>query len=77
MDTPAWIADGYCHNKPHLTFLFYSDQPSEQESAKRMCTVCPVKAQCLVAALERNERFGIWGGTSPADRKRLKARLNL
>ena len=75
METPDWIAEGYCHNKPHLTHLFFSDDPSEQASAKRMCNVCPVRAMCLLGALERNERFGIWGGTTPADRKRIRAAL--
>jgi WhiB family redox-sensing transcriptional regulator len=33
---------------------------------------CPVRPQCLDAALERGELFGIWGGLSREDRAALK-----
>lgn len=75
METPDWISEGVCTSKPHLTRLFFSDQPSEQDEAKAMCHTCPVAAHCLVAAILRDERFGIWGGLSPADRRRLKGKL--
>lgn len=71
IETPDWIAEGTCHNKPHLTFLFFSDDPYDQAQAKSMCARCPVASFCLVAALERRERFGIWGNTTPADRRRI------
>jgi len=75
MNTPDWIEEGRCHDRPHLTYLFFSDDPSEQKTAKAMCGECPVRAHCLVYSLESNERFGIWGGTSPAERKRIRERI--
>jgi WhiB family redox-sensing transcriptional regulator len=77
METPEWIAEGVCTSKPWLTYLFFSDQPGEQAEAKAMCHRCPVAAHCLVDAIRNNEKFGIFGGTSPADRRRLKASINL
>ena len=38
-----------------------------------MCAGCPVRAQCLEHALAHDERFGVWGGTSERERRRLKA----
>lgn len=67
--------DGRCHGKRNITHLFYSDLSSEQASAKRLCFACPVQTECLQAALDNNERFGIWGGLLPAERKRLKGKL--
>ena len=40
--------------------------------AKAVCRNCPVWAECLGYALERDEAFGIWGGLSPRERRHLK-----
>lgn len=45
--------------------------------AKAVCNgtgsvpVCPVKQTCLEYALERKERFGIWGGMSERERAKV------
>ena len=31
-------------------------------TAKELCSVCPVRTQCLQAALNNKEVWGIWGG---------------
>ena len=41
---------------------------------KRICSGCEVRAQCLEYALAHDERFGIWGGLSERERRRLKRR---
>lgn len=40
--------------------------------AKQICSDCPVQRECLDYALKHNETFGVWGGTSYEDRKKLK-----
>lgn len=45
----------------------------EIRSAVAMCRECPVQQQCLDFALDTNQEFGIWGGTSEDDRRRLRA----
>lgn len=42
--------------------------------AKRICAACPVREECLAHALACNERYGIWGGTTPFDRRKMKRR---
>jgi WhiB family redox-sensing transcriptional regulator len=42
--------------------LWFADTPAELELAKTLCTSCPVRRQCLAAALERAEPWGVWGG---------------
>ena len=42
--------------------------------AKRICTRCEVRAECLEYALGSDERFGIWGGLSERERRKLKRR---
>lgn len=36
--------------------------------AKAICANCPVDAECLEAAFEVDEPFGIWGGLTPRER---------
>lgn len=44
----------------------------ENLMAKRICDDCPVKQQCLDWALENNERYGIWGGATPRERRGMR-----
>ncbi len=40
--------------------------------AKGVCASCPVREECLAFAVELNQSEGIWGGHSPAERRRLR-----
>ena len=42
--------------------LFFAERPDDLERAKALCVDCPVRAQCLAAALDRGEPWGVWGG---------------
>jgi WhiB family redox-sensing transcriptional regulator len=42
--------------------LWFADNPIELERAKTLCADCPVRRQCLAAALDRAEPWGVWGG---------------
>jgi WhiB family redox-sensing transcriptional regulator len=48
---------------------------SQAAAAKRVCARCPVRASCLAWALRGGEQDGIWGGTTPGERRCLRARL--
>lgn len=39
--------------------------------ARRICASCPVREQCLDAALDRREPVGMWAGTTPAERRKI------
>ncbi len=51
---------------------FFPEKGGSTREAKRICTGCEVKAECLDYALANDERFGIWGGLSERERRRLK-----
>lgn len=53
--------------------LFYPEKGESTKQAKRICQNCPVRAECLQDALDNRERFGIWGGQSERDRRKLAA----
>lgn len=42
------------------------------KTAKALCAVCPILAQCRDGALKRAEPYGIWGGTDPAERRAIR-----
>ena len=52
--------------------LFFPDQAASSRAAKEVCRQCPVIAECLALALANNERFGVWGGMSEEDRRRMR-----
>lgn len=42
--------------------LWFADNPVDLERAKALCAQCPIRRECLAAALERQEPWGVWGG---------------
>jgi len=53
---------------------FFPEKGGSTREAKRICAVCEVRAECLEYALAHDERFGIWGGLSERERRKLKRR---
>jgi WhiB family redox-sensing transcriptional regulator len=51
--------------------LFYPEVDECPNEAKRVCALCPVRKECLTDALQRREPHGVWGGTTPNERKHL------
>jgi WhiB family redox-sensing transcriptional regulator len=51
---------------------FFPEKGGSTREAKRICSSCEVRRECLEYALENDERFGIWGGLSERERRRLK-----
>ena len=51
---------------------FFPEKGGSTREAKRVCRSCEVRAECLEYALENDERFGIWGGLSERERRRIK-----
>jgi WhiB family redox-sensing transcriptional regulator len=52
--------------------LFFPERGASTREAKEVCKGCSVRAECLEYALSNGERFGIWGGLSERERRRLR-----
>lgn len=66
----AWQEESLCaQTDPEA---FFPEKGGSTREAKRICVGCTVKAECLEYALAKDERFGIWGGLSERERRRLK-----
>ncbi len=53
---------------------FFPEKGGSTREAKRVCLACEVRSECLEYALANDERFGIWGGLSERERRRVKKR---
>lgn len=52
--------------------LFFPERGEPSEQIKAVCDGCPIKDACLEFALANDEEFGVWGGTSARERKRMR-----
>ncbi|MGD0345070.1 MAG: WhiB family transcriptional regulator [Acidimicrobiales bacterium] len=70
----AWQARANCMGvDPEL---FFPERGSSTREAKEVCRGCVVRVECLEFAIANSEKFGIWGGMSERERRRVRrARL--
>ena len=61
-----------CADKPTDMFFPHGENISQKtQEAIKVCNGCPIAVQCLTWAIQ-NEDHGIWGGTTPSERKELR-----
>ena len=66
----SWRLDALCaETDPEA---FFPEKGGSTREAKRVCGGCAVRDECLESALTNDERFGIWGGLSERERRRLR-----
>lgn len=70
-DSHGWWDRGACVGVDPA--LFFPARGESTTEAKRICRACPVREECLDHALTPPlERFGIWGGLSERERRRIR-----
>ena len=52
--------------------LFFPERGASTREAKAVCRGCVVSDECLEYALSNSEKFGIWGGMSERERRRVR-----
>ena len=68
-DERPWVVFSACRDTdPDVFFPVTRD---EADAALAICATCTVRAECLDYALEARERYGVWGGTTEKQRRRL------
>jgi WhiB family redox-sensing transcriptional regulator len=65
-----WSARAVCSQTDPEAF--YPEKGGSTKDAKKVCQGCPVQKKCLQWALDHDERYGVWGGLSERERRRLK-----
>lgn len=67
-----WVTDSACIG--FEVKIFFPGADGDARPALRICENCPVRAECLEYALESRQRYGVWGGTTERQRRRILRR---
>jgi len=66
---PDWErAACWQHPDPNI---FHTTEKQDPRPAKAVCVTCPIQVDCMLWALETKQQDGIWGGTTPHERRRI------
>lgn len=77
-DREAWSLEGLCLGLgKKADKIFFPEQGGNTKEAKCLCARCPVRTQCLEYALRRGEKFGIWGGKTEKERRKMRREQRL
>src|ERR1700693_3743268 len=74
-DTPDWKSQANCMGVD--PDLFFPERGMSTREAKSVCRGCLVREDCLEYALANGEKFGIWGGLSERERRKIRRRRAL
>ena len=76
MKDQTWREKAACRTHPHKAIWFPSLSGNSRDAAeaKAICRDCEVRIACLDYALTANQQWGIWGGLSEEERKRIRHR---
>ena len=76
-DDATWRDDAACRDADPDLFFPGGDVRSvlaQVKTAKLICRACPVRNTCLSWALDSGQEYGIWGGMTEDERRRLRHR---
>jgi WhiB family redox-sensing transcriptional regulator len=69
----TWRLEANCSGMdPDLFFAERGDCMVQVKAAREVCAGCTVREACLEEALETGVRFGIWGGKTAQERRKLR-----
>lgn len=67
---PAWTEQARCAQvDPEI---FFPAKGGSLRPARAVCERCPVQAECFDYSIANGEKYGIWGGISEFDRRKLR-----
>lgn len=76
LERPAWMRRGACYVNRIPIEVFFPTSVEGLAYPKSICEECPVKPECLefaLASVGSGRDFGVWGGTSERERRRIRA----
>ena len=69
-DPRPWVEDRACGEfDPEV---FFPPKGGSAKAARAICAGCPVRTECLTYAIENDEKYGVWGGLSEYERRKLR-----
>jgi hypothetical protein len=73
LQRPAWHLDAACRGMGHGAFV--RSEKADYGPTRELCEGCPVRQQCLEAALADPDIVGLWGGTTERERREMRRRV--
>ncbi|WP_063794486.1 WhiB family transcriptional regulator [Kitasatospora sp. MBT63] len=74
---PSMEAAACRHVDPEIFFGVRAENAeSRTRAAKLVCSGCLVREPCLRRAMEHEESDGVWGGLTPAERRRFGGQIH-
>ena len=67
---PEWMSDALCAQVDNE--LFFPEKGASSREARTVCMKCPVRKECLEFSVNTGQRFGVWGGKSERERRKMK-----
>ena len=67
---PGWMARAACRGED--TALFFPTLGGNAARARVICSICPVRSDCLAYARTDADTGGIWGGTTQRERRGMR-----
>lgn len=74
----TWQRQAACRGKAATIFFppvedtYHHHRPGAYDRGRAICVGCEVRGHCLAYALRTGQKFGLWGGLTPAERKQLQ-----
>lgn len=66
-----WRSKAACKTQTKLFFPALEKKTVSYRDAIKICTTCEVKSECLNYAVQYEMMHGVWGGTTPNQRRVL------
>lgn len=64
-----WMLKAACRGED--VNLFFSERDRDEQRALTVCARCEVRERCRERAFDEQELYGVWGGTTGAERRRI------
>ena len=66
------MADGLCAEPAYSDLPWFPTKGQPIDACRAVCAACSVREPCLAYAVEHFVDEGVWGGTSPRERRRMR-----
>jgi WhiB family redox-sensing transcriptional regulator len=72
LQRPAWHQHAACRGMGHGAFV--RGEKADYGPTRELCGGCPVRQECLEAALADDSLVGLWGNTTERERREIRRR---
>ena len=69
VDFPEWYSQARCAEADPEAW--FPEKGRSTAYAKLVCRMCEVRPRCLEFALETRQPYGVWGGASERERRKI------